>query len=124
MWGVCRLRVSCPGLGRCIASRRMLMWQACLFVRPSSLPPGNARGHDDPEARGGIGVGGEGAARSGVLDVVSLARQVSDAHGMRCHLMMCLTMCQPFDGLVFGASKLALQLMRSLAVRGKWALPS
>ena len=70
--------------------------------------------------------GGEGgeAARGGVLEVTSLACEVSDAHGMRCHLMTCLTMCRPFDGLVFGVSKLALQLMRSLAVRGKWTLPS
>ncbi len=110
----------------------MLMWQACLSASSSSLP-GNAHGHDGPGARGwdwgewGHGGGereGKEAARGGALEVTSLAREVSDAHGMRCHLMTCLTMCRPFDGLVFGVSKLALQLMRSLAVRGKWALPS
>lgn len=117
------------------------MFADCAFAAPASVaawpavecscgkPAGQSVRHQclqatpDTNREPGGGEGGE-AARGGVLEVTSLACEVSDAHGMRCHLMTCLTMCRPFDGLVFGVSKLALQLMRSLAVRGKWTLPS
>ena len=103
----------------------MVMWQACLS--PSSSQLSRSAPSGDACEDGGYAAGwarGGGAEQGGVLDVTSLAYEVSDVYGMQCHLVMCLSMCPPWeDGLLFGGSKLVLLLMRCFAVRGKWALP-
>ena len=114
-----RLRVSCPGLLRRVQHRRMTMWLACM---PSSAAAADelelVQTAESPQTRGCAPEG----KHVPILQIEGLAGQVVDAYAIRGNAMSTLTLCAPYDTMLFGLSKLLAHIYWSWHVRGRVSL--